>query len=95
MQIQLSTNQLYLPDYDGEKARCVDFITTFQDPKLKADSIHGKLKYMIELQKIANKESVVINIELDDIKDFFSAARDSHFVDRAVINTTRYVNLFS
>jgi hypothetical protein len=95
MQIQLATNQLYLPDYDGEKARCLDFITTFQDPKLKPDSIHGKLKYMIELQRVANRESTVINIELDDIKEFFSAARDASFVDRTLLNTARYVDLFS
>jgi hypothetical protein len=50
---------------------------------------------MIELQRVANKESVVINIELDDIKDFFSAARDASFVDRTLLNTARYVDLFS
>ena len=60
MQLQLSNNQLYLPDYENEKSkstswnkvklgRCTDFITTFTDPKLKNDSIHGKNKYMIEM----------------------------------------------
>ena len=43
----------YHPDYDGEVAKCTDFITTFQDPSItraKEDVIHGKLKYMIKLQ---------------------------------------------
>lgn len=49
MQLQLQTNQLYLPDYEQEKARCTDFMTTYTDPKLKSDAIHGKCKYMIEM----------------------------------------------
>ncbi len=32
---------------------------------------------------------------MDDVKDFFSAARDSSFVDRIQHNTSRYVELFS
>ena len=26
--------------------KCADFITTFEDPRLNQDSLHGKLKYM-------------------------------------------------
>jgi|APCry1669190924_1035324.scaffolds.fasta_scaffold82957_1 hypothetical protein len=37
----------------------------------------------------------MIEIEIDDIKDFFSAARDSAFVERVLINTSRYVDIFS
>jgi len=60
MQISLPSNQLYLPDYEAEKSkchptktnikllgRCIDFITTFQDPRLPEDPIHSKLKYQI------------------------------------------------
>jgi hypothetical protein len=32
---------------------------------------------------------------MDDVKEFFSAARDSSFVDRIQMNTNRYVELFS
>jgi|LauGreDrversion4_2_1035121.scaffolds.fasta_scaffold204590_1 hypothetical protein len=32
---------------------------------------------------------------MDDVRDFFSAARDSSFVDRISHNTARYVELFS
>jgi len=38
-----------LPDYDQEKSRCTDFITTFTDTSLKPDSMYGVKKYMIEL----------------------------------------------
>ena len=36
-----------------------------------------------------------MSIELDDIKEFFSAARDGHFIDRVLQNTQRYIDLFS
>jgi hypothetical protein len=32
---------------------------------------------------------------MDDVREFFSAARDSAFVDRISTNTARYVELFS
>lgn len=32
---------------------------------------------------------------MDDVREFFSAARDSSFVDRISRNTARYVELFS
>jgi len=85
----------YLPDYDGEINKCTDFITTFQDPSIKEDPIHGKLKYMATLQKVANKQLEGIEIELEDIREFFNSAKDSGFVERVRINTTRYINLFS
>ena len=75
--------------------RCAEFITTYQDPKLQPDAIHGKIKYMIEMQRVANRESKLILISLDDVRDFFSAARDSGFIDRVLHNTARYVDLFS
>jgi len=46
-------------------------------------------------QRIANKETKLIEIELDDIKEFFSATRDKNFLERVVKNTTRYVDLFA
>jgi hypothetical protein len=44
---------------------------------------------------VANKESRLIQIEVDDIKEFFSAARDSAFVDRVLTNTSRYTEMFA
>ena len=46
-------------------------------------------------QKVANKETKKVLIEIDDIREFFSAARDSNFVDRVLKNTARYIDLFS
>lgn len=95
MQINLPVNQLYLPDYEAEKSRCVDFITTFEDPALEEDNVHHKLKYMRLLQAVANKESQIIQISVEDIKSHFTAAKDKGFVDRTMVNTHRYVSLLS
>ena len=59
------------------------------------DPIHGKLKYMIQLQKVANKEQSAIEIDMDDLKDFFDTIRDQGFLERIKQNTTRYIDLFS
>jgi hypothetical protein len=62
-----------MPDYDMEKHKCADFITTFEDPRLNVDSLHGKLKYMRLLQSVANRDTKLIEIEMDDIRDHFSS----------------------
>jgi hypothetical protein len=49
MQLQLGVNQLYIPNYDEEKSKCTNFLTTFEDASIEQDSIHGKQKYMIEM----------------------------------------------
>ena len=59
------------------------------------DPIHGKLKYMIQLQRVANKEQTNIEIDMDDLKDFFDTIRDQGFLERIKVNTTRYIDLFS
>jgi len=59
------------------------------------DPIHGKLKYMIQLQRVANKEQSAIEIDMDDLKDFFDTIRDQGFLGRIKQNTTRYIDLFS
>lgn len=76
-------------------AKCTEFITSYTDASIKEDPIHGKHKYLIQIQRIANKEDQVINIELSDVQEHFNTARDSHFVDRIRVNTQRYVSLFS
>lgn len=50
---------------------------------------------MRQMQAVANKDSKVLEIEVDDIKDFFTAAKDQGFVERVLINTSRYVDLLS
>lgn len=44
---------------------------------------------------MANRESKLVEVELDDLRDHFSAARDGSFLDRVLKNTVRYVELFS
>lgn len=97
MKLQVAKD-VYIPDYDGEINKCTQFITEFQDSTISRtneDPIHGKLKYMIQLQKIANKEQELIEIELCDVEEFFDSARDLGFVGRVKMNTSRYVGLFS
>jgi DNA replication licensing factor MCM7 len=50
---------------------------------------------MIQLQKVANKEQNIIEIELEDLKGFFGSVKDLAFVERVRINTSRYISLFS
>lgn len=38
---------------------------------MQADPLHGKKKYMVLLQRLANKEDNVINVEIDDLQEFF------------------------
>lgn len=85
---------IYMPDYDGEINKCQEFITSFQDPSItrsKEDPIHGKLKYMTKLQNVANRISNIIEIELEDLKEFFDQAKDSGFIERVEVNTYRYI----
>jgi len=46
------------------------------------------------MQKVANKESKLIQIAMDDIKEFFSSASNAGFVERVRTNAARYVQLF-
>lgn len=97
MKLQVNRD-VYTPDYDGEINKCTEFITSFQDPSItrnKEDPIHGKLKYMTKLQNVANRSTIIIEIELEDIREFFDQAKDSGFVKRVCVNTHRYVQLFS
>lgn len=88
----------YMPDYDGERSKCNDFITSFQDttiPRDKEDPIHGKLKYMTQLQMIANKKRKNLEIELADLDEHFESPADQGFLNRIRTNTTRYLSLFA
>ena len=58
------------------------------------DALHGKHKYLIQLQKVLNKESTQIKIEISDLKDFYNLPKDAAFLERILINTHRYIGLF-
>lgn len=70
-------------------------MTGFQDPAATPDPIHGKMKYMAMLQKIANRQEKLIDIQLSDLHEFFSSSRDVNFVERIRANTSRYISEFS
>lgn len=74
-------------------AKCVDFIATFEDASLQEDATHGKLKYKIQMQRVANFQDEALRIELGDLEEHFRG--DPGFVDRVKLNTKRYVSLFS
>ena len=44
---------------------------------------------------MANREDLSVEIELEDIKEYFDSAKDHGFVERVRENTTRYIELFS
>lgn len=44
---------------------------------------------------MANRESRLIEIEIDDIKEFFSANRDHGYVERIIKNANTYVKIFN
>ena len=46
MQLSLAKD-IYMPDYDAERVKCIEFLTAFTDPSIQEDPIHGKHKYLI------------------------------------------------
>ena len=50
---------------------------------------------MTRLQEVANRKSDNIQIELEDMKEFFTDPKDHGFVDRVRLNTARYQQIFS
>jgi len=71
----------------------LDFISTFEDPRLSADATHGKLKYQIQMQRVANRQLKSIDLEVGDLEEHFRG--DPAFVERIKVNTKRYTTLFS
>jgi hypothetical protein len=80
-------------DFELEKSRIKDFLTNFSDKTIKEeDRIHGRLKYMIELQKIANKKQKILNVSTEDLEDYFS--KDEDFYKIILTNIKRYLKMF-
>lgn len=50
---------------------------------------------MTMLQAVVNKQHNLITIEMDDLREFFSANKDQGFIERVRTNTQRYIKLFS
>eukprot|EP00467_Chlorarachnion_reptans_P025418 CAMPEP_0114538230 /NCGR_PEP_ID=MMETSP0109-20121206/30021_1 /TAXON_ID=29199 /ORGANISM="Chlorarachnion reptans, Strain CCCM449" /LENGTH=733 /DNA_ID=CAMNT_0001722213 /DNA_START=132 /DNA_END=2333 /DNA_ORIENTATION=- len=73
------------PDYKQEFDKCLDFLKGYKDEI-------GGLKYVNQLQSIANRETSTIEIEVDDLQDF---ADDTQFASNVAGNTKSYLNMFS
>ncbi|KAI0664752.1 MCM-domain-containing protein [Cubamyces menziesii] len=95
-------------DYDAEKERIKQFLSTFtsQDKDLvdgmadidlhDDDSTHTRtknVKYMNQLQRIANREQEMLVIDLEDISEHERTVAE--LVSRIRRNARRYVSLFS
>ncbi|KAH9901438.1 MCM-domain-containing protein [Cubamyces lactineus] len=95
-------------DYDAEKERIKQFLSTFtsQDKDLvdgmadidlhDDDGTHTRtknIKYMNQLQRIANREQEMLVIDLEDISEHERTVAE--LVSRIRRNARRYVSLFS
>jgi hypothetical protein len=84
----------YKPEYELEKSKLKDFFLGFIDKTIeKADSIHGKYKYMIELQKISNKSSKKLEVLFEDLEHSLSKSNDQALFEKIQTNTKRYITL--
>jgi len=83
------------PNISDDSEKCLRFLSQFIDDYTAAAASGagpegGAKKYMKQLQQIADRESNVLNIELDDIKAF----GDEEFRYNILSNTKRYETLF-
>lgn len=72
------------PNFVDDAARCVSFISTFR-------SADGKLKYMDQLQEVANRKIREVTVELSDLDQ---AGVSEEFVKQVETNTLRYQKHF-
>ncbi|KAG8855574.1 Mcm2-7 hexameric complex component [Serendipita sp. 411] len=91
-------------NYEDEKEKIQQFLTKFEGTTddviqglgaldLGNEDMERKLKYMDQLQNIANREQEKLVIELDDLLKYEKTA--SNLVSRIRSNTRRYIQLFS
>ncbi len=71
------------PEMASEKQKCREFLQEFE--------IGGELKYRDQLQEIADRKRVVLEVSMDDIVDF---RNDDEFAANMERNTKRYILLF-
>ncbi|GFR49380.1 hypothetical protein Agub_g11405 [Astrephomene gubernaculifera] len=84
------------PNHSKDAELCEKFLRNFDDPE--GD---GKLKYMQQLQEIANRRSKVLSISLDDVEAFFSVPppppeeHRPHFANEIERNTRTFQKLMA
>ena len=88
---------IFDPNYEVEKRKIESFLNEFKSNEEETDKKYGKKKYMILLQKIANREVSIIEIYTEDLESYFSSQNNSDdlvLLDCILNNTKTYVNLF-
>lgn len=83
--------KIFKPDYELHGTILKDFLLNFKDPNIQNDLIHGKNKYMVQLQKIANHQSKILEIHLNDIETFVE--KDFVVYHSLLRNTKRYIRI--
>ena len=85
------------PKYDVEKRKIESFLKEFTSNTDETDKKYGKKRYMIQMQKIANRELSILEILSEDLEAYFSSQNkqdDLLLLDSIFNNTKTYVNLF-
>ena len=85
------------PKYDVEKRKLESFLKEFSANTDEVDKKYGKRRYMIQMQKIANRELTILEILSEDLESYFSSQNkqdDLVLLDSIFNNTKTYVNLF-
>ena len=85
------------PKYDVEKRKLESFLKEFNANSDENDKKYGKKRYMIQMQKVANREQTIIEILAEDLESYFSSQNkqdDLLLLDSIFNNTKTYVNLF-
>jgi len=85
------------PQYDLQKRKCETFLKEFKSNDDEVDKKYGKKKYMILMQKIANRELNNFEIFTEDLEAYFSSQNkqeDLLLLDSILNNTKTYINIF-
>ena len=85
------------PKYDVEKRKIESFLKEFTSNTDETDKKYGKKRYMIQMQKIANRELTILEILSEDLESYFSSQNkqdDLLLLDSIFNNTKTYINLF-
>ena len=99
MKTNLNSNYLtFQPHFEIEKTKLATFLKSYESLDIGKDKIYGRHKYMIEIQKIANREIKTIEILTEDLESFFTKEgkeEDIILYNSILQNTKRYISLFS
>ena len=88
---------VFNPQYDVEKRKIESFLKEFKSNDDEIDKKYGKKKYMILMQKIANRELSILEIYTEDLESYFTSqnrTEDLALLDCIFNNTKTYINLF-